>query len=268
MTLDDIDFAALYREHLRQSGRSPKSASEWDRRAGDLNRSSQASRYASDFIGRMSLDGARTLLDIGCGPGTLALPLAARLERVYGLDFSAGMLACLEENARAQGLDNVRGVQRAWEDDWSDVPVCDIVVASRSGLVADLADALDKMNRHGRLRAYMTQLVGGAFSEPEIAALLGRRPQRLPDYLYTVSLLHQRDIHPRLDYLETRNRLGGTRDFEAFAQRVAWAFGPIDAEQRAELQRWYQADPERARSGGAPMRWAFISWEIPQPHSH
>src|SRR5690606_18066310 len=91
---------------------------------------------------------------------------------------------------------------------------------------------------------------------------------RLPDYLYTVSLLHQRDIHPRLDYLETRNRLGGTRDFEEFAQRVAWAFGPIDAEQRAELQRWYQADPERARSGGAPMRWAFISWEIPQPSSH
>src|SRR5690606_39529699 len=133
MTLDAIDFAALYREHLRQSGRSPKSASEWDRRAGDLNRSSQASRYASDFICRMSLAGARTLLDIGCGPGTLALPLAARLARVYGPDFSAGMLACLEENARAQGLDNVRGVRRAWEDDWSDVPVCDIVVASRSG---------------------------------------------------------------------------------------------------------------------------------------
>jgi len=180
MTLDDIDVAALYREHLRQAGRAPKPASEWDRRAGDLSRSSQASRYASDFIGRMNLDGARSLLDIGCGPGTLALPLAMRLERVYGLDFSAGMLACLEENARRQGLDNVRG------------------------------------------------------------------------------------IHPRLDYLETRNRLGGTRGFEEFAQRVTWAFGAIDENQRAELQRWYQADPERARSGGAPMRWAFISWDIPR----
>src|SRR5699024_6687902 len=145
MTLDDIDFAALYREHLRQAGRTPKPASDWDRRAGELNRSSQASRYASDFIGRMNLDGARTLLDIGCGPGTLALPLAARLERVYGLDFSAGMLACLAQNAQEQGLGNVQGIQRAWEEDWSDVPVCDIVVASRSGLVEDLADALDKM---------------------------------------------------------------------------------------------------------------------------
>src|SRR5690606_41614759 len=103
MTLDDIDVATLYREHLRQAGRSPQPASEWDRRAGDLNRSSQASRYASDFIGRMHLDGARSLLDIGFGTGSRALPLGTRLEREYGLVVSAGRRPCLEANGRRQG---------------------------------------------------------------------------------------------------------------------------------------------------------------------
>jgi len=45
------------------------------------------------------------------------------------------------------GLDNVHPLQRAWEDDWSDVPVCGILIASRSGLVEDLDTALEKTHR-------------------------------------------------------------------------------------------------------------------------
>nr|WP_299242474.1 hypothetical protein [uncultured Halomonas sp.] len=33
MTLDDIDFAALYRQHMAQSKRRLKPASDWDARA-------------------------------------------------------------------------------------------------------------------------------------------------------------------------------------------------------------------------------------------
>ncbi|WP_213662226.1 class I SAM-dependent methyltransferase [Stutzerimonas stutzeri] len=263
MSLDDIDFAERYRQHLRRSARPSKPPSAWDKRAAELAGKPLGGAYTEAFIRLMDLSGARSLLDIGCGPGTLCLPLAAQFERIYALDYSPGMLACLQARLDESGVDNVQPLQCAWEDDWSAVPVCDILIASRSGLVEDLDAALEKIHRHTRLRAYMTQLAGGHFIDPAIARLLGREQASVPDYIYTLNLLHQRGIHPRLDYIELPSRLAGCATFEEFAERVAWSLGPLDDVQRESLAGWYHADPERARQGGAPMRWAFIGWTVP-----
>ncbi|ERS92081.1 methyltransferase domain-containing protein [Halomonas sp. PBN3] len=261
MTIDDIDFAALYRQHMAQSQRRPKPPSAWDARAESLGRKPLGGAYAETFISRMDLTGCRSLLDVGCGPGTIGLLLADRLEEVIGMDYSPGMLEQLEHHASRLGLDNVTPLLRAWEDDWHDVPTCDIVVASRSGMVADLQDALAKLNAHARQRVYMTQLVGGHFLDAELASLLGRRRASAPDYIYTVNLLHAQGIHPRLSHIEVPSRLAGTRDFDEFAQRVAWSLGELSAEETARLEAWYRADSRRAAAGGAPMRWALIDWE-------
>lgn len=263
MSLDDIDFAERYRQHMRRSARTPKPPSAWDKRAAEMAGKPLGGVYTDAFMRLMDLDGARSLLDIGCGPGTLCLPLAGQLERIYALDYSPGMLACLQARIDELGLDNVHPLHCAWEDDWSDVPVCDILIASRSGMVEDLDAALDKIHRHTRLRVYMTQLAGGHFIDPTIASLLGREQPALPDYIYTLNLLHQRGIHPRLDYIELPSRLAGCVTFEEFADKVAWSLGPLDDAQRGALADWYRADPERARQGGAPMRWAFVSWTVP-----
>lgn len=55
----------------------------------------------------LGLDGAGTLLDVGCGPGVLALRLAHRFTRVVGLDPDPGMLAEADRLARARGITNV-----------------------------------------------------------------------------------------------------------------------------------------------------------------
>lgn len=44
------------------------------------------------------------LLDLGCGTGSLAIPLAAQGKRVIGLDLSQDMLAVAEQKARQEGL--------------------------------------------------------------------------------------------------------------------------------------------------------------------
>ncbi|HEX5513167.1 MAG TPA: class I SAM-dependent methyltransferase, partial [Gammaproteobacteria bacterium] len=146
MTIAAIDFGRLYRDHLAAASRKPKSAEEWDKRADDMSKRPLQGSYTEAFIARMNLDNVQSLLDVGCGPGTICLPLADRLERVYGLDYSKAMLQLLRDNAAGCGLTNVEALHRAWEDDWSDVPVCDIVVASRSTAVADIAAALAKLN--------------------------------------------------------------------------------------------------------------------------
>src|SRR5690606_39242943 len=112
MSLDDIDFAERYRQHLQLASYRPKPARECDRRALTMHRKPLGGHYADAFIARMDLDGARSLLDIGCGPGTLCLTLAPRLEEICALDYSPAMLALLNDNAEALNLDNVHQIGR------------------------------------------------------------------------------------------------------------------------------------------------------------
>ena len=265
MTIASIDFASLYREHIAAT-RMPKSAEAWDARAVGMSARVQRSPYADEFIARMDLSDANTLLDVGCGPGTIGLLLAERLKLVYGLDFSRGMLDALMKNAAERGLSNVQAVHRAWEDDWSDVPECDIVVASRSTAVVDMATALAKLNTKALRRVYLTYLVGGHFVAPAVLEAIGR-PQRAPqpDYIYVINILHGMNIHPRLDYIEYNGSLAGIANFEDLAERVTRVLGQLNEDESARLRAWYRGVGAGAACLNAPTRWAFISWEKTAP---
>ncbi len=45
-----------------------------------------------DLLASLAVDEPRAVLDVGCGLGDLARPLAARVERVDAIDFSPGMI--------------------------------------------------------------------------------------------------------------------------------------------------------------------------------
>ena len=261
MTIAAIDFGRLYSEHLAAAARKPKPASEWDSRASEMKYKSMQNVYVDQFVSHMNLTGSSTLLDIGCGPGTICLAVANRLKRVIGLDYSLGMLDALMKNAADCQLNNVEALHLSWEDDWSEVPECDIVVASRSTTVQDMATALAKLNAKARQRVYLTHLVGGRFVDPAVIQVLGRKLPPLPDYIYIINILHGMGIHPRLDYIENESRLAGTANFDEFISRVAWSLGDLTTDERARLRAWYENTAPGHNAIGPTMRWALVSWD-------
>lgn len=64
----------------------------------------------------LGLDGRGRLLDVGCGPGTVALRVAHLFEEVVGLDADAGMLAEAERLAAERGVANARWVHKLAEE--------------------------------------------------------------------------------------------------------------------------------------------------------
>lgn len=76
--------------------------------------------YAPDLPGalaaHLALDGHGRLLDVGCGPGVLALALAPFVDEAVGLDPDPEMLAEAAHRAAAAGVTNARWVQARGED--------------------------------------------------------------------------------------------------------------------------------------------------------
>ena len=217
------------------------------------------SQYVRQFVASLDLSDCATLLDVGCGPGTIALTVAPRLEHVYGLDYSPGMLAAFAEEARTRGLTAATPILRAWEDDWSDVPVCDIVVASRSTAVPDLEAAILKLGSKARKRVYMSYPADGRLPGDDVRHAVGRAGASAPDYLCVVGILHHLGFHPTVGYLTTENRFARCADFADFLAKTTELLGPLSAEEADRLETFFRETGERARQ--EPTRWALFSWE-------
>lgn len=65
---------------------------------------------------RFGLDGTGRLLDLGTGPGQLAIPLAAHFAEVVALDVSAEMIAAGRRRAEEVGVGNIRWLTGRAED--------------------------------------------------------------------------------------------------------------------------------------------------------
>lgn len=71
---------------------------------------------ADALAGALNLDGGGRLLDVGCGPGTVALRLAPLFAEVIGLDADADMLAEGARRAAERGIANARWVHARAEE--------------------------------------------------------------------------------------------------------------------------------------------------------
>jgi SAM-dependent methyltransferase len=75
------------------------------------------SAVLADTIAReLSLDGTGQLLDAGCGPGVLELPLARLFDQVTALDPEPGMLRAGQRRCQQAGVANVRWLRGVAED--------------------------------------------------------------------------------------------------------------------------------------------------------
>lgn len=77
----------------------------------DRGRLPYAPALADAFRAALALDGRGRLLDVGCGPGTVALRLAHLFDEVVGLDPDPGMIREAKRLASERRVENARWVE-------------------------------------------------------------------------------------------------------------------------------------------------------------
>ena len=264
MFLEPIDFAEMYKTHKNVTDFKGKSREEWDEKSASMAVSALNTPYVDAFISHMTLHAEMTVVDIGCGPGTLAIPLAKRVRKVVALDYSPQMLAQLRAYAAREGITNIETHCLSWEDDWSALPYADIAVASRSLEVADVEAALEKMSGVAGKACYLTYKVGGSYVDIEILDFIGKTVVPKPDFWYVPLILYQKGHLPRVDYIETANGSIKSADADAFVASLRWSLGSLDAAQEHKARHYFEKIVAKGRQYPRPFHWAFVAWETGQ----
>jgi SAM-dependent methyltransferase len=231
----------LQQKRHESSKISDDSSHDWNKKENakryDANARSEYDERVKITIASLGISKNSRILDIGAGPGTLAIPLAPLVKEITAVEPGAGMVEILKSHAEREGIRNITCVQKIWEDVGLSRDLAapyDIVIASLSLTMYDIREALRKMDASSSGSVHLFWFVDMPFWERMYADLwepLHGRPYfsgPKADCLFGV--LYQMGIYPNVTMLPLgKEYTFGSRDemFAFFIKR----FGAATPEQ-------------------------------------
>ena len=174
-TFDDIDWNEIWKAQQRRHESSKHvddPSHNWSRRENaerydTLSHSKYDPRVKTTIAG-LSLTKQSRILDIGAGPGTLAIPLSPLVKEVTAIEPGEGMVAILNDHIKKDGITNITCIRKRWED--IDLAAdlfgpYDAVIASLSLTMHDMRAALEKMDAASSGAVYLFWFVDPPFWE-------------------------------------------------------------------------------------------------------
>jgi len=268
-----ICFADLNWNEMRQSAMKksccPKKSQDWDKKAPSFSCRTNHSYYTEKFIRMLKPAQDWSVLDAGCGPGTIALPLSSLVKQITAFDFSPKMLKILNHRAAEQNINNISTRLLSWDEDWrrQKIATHDIAIASRSLNVSNLKSILEKLTTHARKGVYITDRVGSGPHDPNAFRAIGRDLPQNPDYIYTVNLLYQMGHNAEVNFIRLEDTLSCKSSTEA-VETYSWMFKNITQPEQKLLEKYVQSVTSRNNDGTYTVHrqhtpcWAFIHWPV------
>lgn len=278
------DWAAEWRD-TQVFRHAPDDPAVWDARAAHF-KPRETHPYARDFIKLIEAQPGERIFDMGCGAGSLAIPLAQAGHPVTAADFSPAMLDNLREGIAYHHLEHlISPLRLAWDDDWTAAgptrKSVDIAIASRSIATRDLQSALLKLDGIARRRCCVTLVTGSSprYDEHVLRAIgVPVAPSR--DYIYAFNILTQLGVTPEVRYIDSPRRdtfnsieeavedfsrmLEGGNEHRVGALSSYLAAHMVPNEHAGEAGQKGKPQGRYALDHIRTVRWAFISWT---PHS-
>lgn len=156
MKTNSIDWNEVWKKMMQANRKADNKnrgdcANLWDSRENAerfWKRSCENRDRVEKTLDELPLTPDYRLLDIGAGPGSLAIPLSERVSHVTAVEPGRGMLEILQENIDREGVENIDCVNKRWEDVDVETDLkgpYDIVIASFSLGMPDIKEAIGKM---------------------------------------------------------------------------------------------------------------------------
>lgn len=277
MEFNAIDWNSMWQKETGRSHWQDNISSKalWDKRAASfdkrINRVKEGQPrdkddYISKMLDRIEVQPDWTVLDIGCGPGTLTIPLAQKAKNVTALDISTEMLKHLKTNAEKQGLHNIEYMNTPWNEAFSTGTVGkhDIVIASRSLMSGDMAGALRYIIDIAEKAAYLTFPIVHLPLDFEVYQAIGRNHKKHPPYIYIINMLQGMGINANAEVLFSKVKVQFPSIDEAIAD-LQWRTDTFTPEEKTGVRQsleenltWDKASSTFTHEGKS--QWALVWW--------
>jgi predicted TPR repeat methyltransferase len=247
-----IDWNAMWQEASAHSNSETKYQKDlWNKRAESfskrINRVTDGREgldkddYISKMLDRIEVKPEWTILDIGCGPGTLAIPLAKKAKSITALDISSEMLKRLKSIADKSGLNNIDYLNSSWQDAFAGKKLgkYDVVVASRSLISGDMKSAISDINSMIRQVAYITYPIIHLPLDWEVYKIIGRNGKKHPPYVYVYNLLYQMGIMANVEILRSKVKVQFP-NVEETIKDLQWRTEPFTPDEKVKLREFLE----------------------------
>jgi ubiquinone/menaquinone biosynthesis C-methylase UbiE len=210
----------------------------WDGRAEEFSEYAASTGYPEKFIRIMRPRKNWKVLDMGCGGGTIAIPLSERVKSIAAVDFSKRMLDIVDWRCRNAGISNVMTIQSRWEDDWGmETDAYDVAIASRSLISDDVKGSITKLNRVARKAVYISTIVGSGPFDKALFESTGRKFNVGKDYLYYYTILYEMGIMANIAFIPEYHHSQWNSHEEALEDQ-RWMFHGMTEEEEDKVRAY------------------------------
>lgn len=202
--VDELKWDEFWVDELKQKEDRGK---DWDKAAASFQKRAKKDDYHEALFSKLILDENDSVLDLGCGEGSITLPLAKKVRRVTGVDSSVKMLELLNERAEEQGIDNVETILKPLEDiTLEEIGSHDVVLASRSlnGIIP-IKETLETIDKIANKYVFITLFgpenwkIEGDFNE-----YIGKENKHFPGHNYLFNILFNMGIYANVERLDIK----------------------------------------------------------------
>ncbi len=275
MDLNQIDWSAIWREGIIFFAGHADKATSWDGAAARWNKTQTKDDYGKNVLKRIKVNPNWTVLDVGCGAGLLAVPLAKKCRRVTAWDISKEMLKFLKQNAEHENVSNITCRNGSFETAviGEDLEKHDVVIASRSmGWEYKLERFLRGMDEAAKKRAYVIWGANERTFDIGMYQAIGRPYGETRTYIIIYNLLYQMGIRANIEIFECQSTAMSYKSVDDALLELSKRFErrntheELSLEEQKKLKKYLETTLKAAKDGtfrfedNKPSRQAIIWW--------
>ena len=200
---NDVDWRGFWAEKL--DGEINK---DWDEAAPGFYKRTRKDDYQDALFDKLILDENDTVLDVGCGEGTVTIPIARLVKKVICIDSSPKMIEYLKRRGDEHNIDNIETILKPIEEiTYDEIGDVDVVVCSRSlnGIIP-IDKVLLELDRIANKYVFIT-IFGPENKkiEKDFDRKLKIKTEDFPDYNYFFNILFNLGIYANVERFDLNN---------------------------------------------------------------
>ena len=250
------------------SRKHPTDIEFWEERSSSFAQHAGKTRYPNEFLKLMRLAPDLTVLDMGCGGGALAIPLAAKVRKVTAVDFSPNMLAIVGDICRERNITNIETILGEWDSDWASLGIgkYDIAIASRSLHAEDSAPYIRKLINAARRQVFISSPEGDGPLDTKLLDFVGRKGPTKPDYRRLMDIIQSMGIRADVSFIDG-DQTNKWPTFEEAVEGQKWMFFNATRQEDERIRLYLEQNLIR-KDGMVQLpyertyHWAVMWWDV------